>query len=112
MHRADLLDQNLAKKRALQGEENSGELKRQKMEKKKNEDMPMEDSSQSKKRETEHETNGEMIIDSNQLYCDHHLKEIERLRQELKEKDAQISIQAKKISELKKKVKKTKKDKK
>ncbi|TXG59374.1 hypothetical protein EZV62_013947 [Acer yangbiense] len=86
------LDQvSMKKKRVFQGEENSGE---------------------SKKLKTEQEIKEEIMVDSNQSNCDDHLKEIERLRQEVREKDFQISKQDKIISELRKKVKNTKKDKK
>ncbi|KAK0603634.1 hypothetical protein LWI29_007020 [Acer saccharum] len=92
MARDEPLDQvSMKKKRVFQGEENSGE---------------------SKKLKTEQEIKEEIMVDSNQSNCDDHLKEIERLRQEVREKDFQISKQDKIISELRKKVKNTKKDKK
>ncbi|KAL5821743.1 hypothetical protein ACOSQ3_023625 [Xanthoceras sorbifolium] len=108
MARDDPIDQFLVKKRNFQGEENSGESKKQKTEQK----IKEENSGESKKLKMEQEIKEEIMVDSNQFHCDDNLKEIERLRQQLREKDFQISMQDKMISELSKKVKSMKKDKK
>ena len=81
MAKDDSQYQVLSNKRAYEGEETSIESKKLKTDQK-----PVE----------------ETMANSNQL--DDHLKEIERLKQELKEKDARIILQDKMISNLLKKV--------
>lgn len=76
-------------KRALQGEENSGEFKKLK---------------------TQQVDKEKRMANINQ--CEDHLKEIEKLKVELREKDFQISMQDKIISDLQKKVEEMKKSKK
>ena len=78
--------QVLSNKRAFQGEETSVE---------------------SKKLKTDQKTVEETMATSSQL--DDHSKEIERLKQELKEKDSRIVLQDKMISNLLKKVDEMKK---
>ncbi|KAK2657540.1 hypothetical protein Ddye_010592 [Dipteronia dyeriana] len=101
----DTPDQVSTKKRVIQGKVNSGESKKLKTEQKIKEEI----SAESKKLKTEQEIKEEIMVDSNQSNCDEHLKEIESSRQEVKEKDFQISTHDKIISEPRKKVKKTKK---
>lgn len=82
-------NQIVVKKRAFEGEENSCE---------------------SKKHKIEWINKEETIADTNRCKCEDHLKVIERLKRELREKDFQISMQDKNISDLKKKVAEMKKD--
>ncbi|XP_031253602.1 small RNA degrading nuclease 3-like [Pistacia vera] len=88
-------------KRALEGEENSGVSKKQKIEQTNKEIVAASNECKCKEHLKEIERLRKMV-DSNQ--CDDHLKEIESLKQELREKDFQISTQDKMISILKKKV--------
>lgn len=81
--------QIVVKKRAFEGEENSDE---------------------SKKHKIEWINKEETIADTNRCKCEDHLKVIERLKRELREKDFQISMQDKNIYDLKKKVAEMKKD--
>lgn len=88
-------------KRALEGEENSGVSKKQKIEQINKEIVAGSNECKCKEHLKEIERLRKMV-DSNQ--CEDHLKEIESLKQELREKDFQISKQDKIISVLKKKV--------
>ncbi|KAH9712088.1 Small RNA degrading nuclease 3 [Citrus sinensis] len=76
-------NQIVVKKRTFEGEENAGV---------------------SKKHNIKWINEEEKIADTNQCKCEDHLKVIERLKRELREKDFQISMQDKNISDLKKKV--------
>lgn len=76
-------NQIVVKKRTFEGEENAGV---------------------SKKHNIKWINEEEKIADTNQCKCGDHLKVIERLKRELREKDFQISMQDKNISDLKKKV--------
>ncbi|KAL9461337.1 hypothetical protein AB3S75_004355 [Citrus x aurantiifolia] len=75
-------NQIVVKKRTFEGEENAGVSKKHNIE----------------------WINEEKIADTSQCKCEDHLKVIERLKRELREKDFQISMQDKNISDLKKKV--------